>query len=56
MKTTIEAEADKIRLQVLKMSDSELVYYSHALHAENFETLPERIKRVSEEYKKTMPF
>jgi hypothetical protein len=48
--------ADKIRLAILAMSDEDLSIYAHAVFAETFETVPERIERVAAEFTKTLPF
>lgn len=53
---TMKDRADKVDQQWNKLSDADKVYFAMAIHAETFESLTERVKRIKCEYVATMPF
>lgn len=61
MSESRKEKADKIRLEILALTDEELVYFGHAVHSgeievKPFETVTQFIKRAADEHFKSMPF
>lgn len=53
---SIKEKSDQLRVDILNCSDEDLVYFSHAIFAETFESIPQRISKVAKEHVKGLPF
>ena len=56
MKDEKDFNVAKVRKDISELSDSDLMFFSHAIHSETFETIAERVKRIAKEHAQSMPF
>ena len=53
---TIKEHANCIKLEVLNMSDEDLISWSNSIVCDNFKTVSEHISEEAKKHRESMPF